>query len=96
MYCVLFQIKNLRQAIETAKRRLTKEKLYRHVVGERTGAPLFLTMKEENEQSNRTLAFNESNIIGANFDKFTSMLGKVSTQNRQSKPIKPKGYQGRG
>ena len=38
--------------------------------------------------------FNESNIIGADIDNLTSMLGKLSTQNRQSKPFKPKAYPG--
>ena len=37
---------------------------------------------------------NESNVImrviGSKIDKFTSMLGKLSIQNRQSKSFKPR------
>ena len=32
--------------------------------------------------------FNDNNVIGAKTDKLTSRLGKISTQNRQSKPFK--------
>ena len=39
---------------------------------------------------------NESNIIGAKIDKLTSTVGKFFTQNRQSKPFKPRVDQGRG
>ena len=53
-------------------------------------------MKEENEQRQKTVVFNESNIIGAKIDTLTSMLGKLSTQNRQSKSIKQRVYQSRG
>ena len=42
------------------------------------------------------LLFNESNVKGAKIDKLAIMLGKLSTQNRQSKPFKPRMYQGRG
>ena len=53
-------------------------------------------MTEGNEQRHKVVVFNEGNVIGARIDKFTSMLGKLSTQNRQSKPFKPGVYQGRG
>ena len=74
---------------------LTKEKLDRHLAGQSTGIP-FLTMKEENEQRHKTIVFNENNVLGATIDKLTSILGNLSTQNRQSKPFKPRVYQGRG
>ena len=40
------------------------------------------------------VVFNESNIICAKIDKLASLLGKLSTHNRQSKPTKLKVYQG--
>ena len=41
------------------------------------------------------VVFNESNKISVKFDKLKSMLGKVSTQNRQSKAFKLRVYLGR-
>ena len=82
--------------METANRILTKEKLERQLAGQSTRASLFLTMKEENKQRHKMEVFGESYIIDAKIDKLTSLLGKVSTQNRQSKPFKPSVYQGRG
>ena len=52
-------------------------------------------MKEKNEIRHNMVVFNECNVIGAKIDKLTSMLGKLSTQNRQSKPFNPRVYQGR-
>ena len=34
------------------------------------------------------MVFNESNIVGAKIDKLTSMIGKLSTQNRWPKQFK--------
>ena len=47
-------------------------------------------MKEENEQKHMVVVLNGSNVIGAKIDKLTSMLGKLSTENMQSKPFKVK------
>ena len=53
-------------------------------------------MRKENEQRHRMVVFNENNAIGAKIDKLSSMLGKLSTHNRQSKPFKPRMYQDKG
>ena len=82
--------------MDTAKRILTKEKLDRQLAGQSTGTPPFLRMKKENEQRHKMVAFNERNVIGAKINNLKSMLGKLSTQNRQSNPFKPRVYQGRG
>ena len=42
------------------------------------------------------VVFNESNVIGSMTDKLTSMIGKLSTQNRQTKPFKPLTNSGMG
>ena len=41
LYWVLFPTDNLRQAVETGDRIITKEKLDRQPAGHSTGAPLF-------------------------------------------------------
>ena len=81
--------------METEKRILTKEKLDRQLTGQSTGTPPFLRMMEKKEQRHKMVVFNEINVIVAKIDKRTSMLGKLSTQNRQSKPFKPRVYQER-
>ena len=53
-------------------------------------------MKEENGQRHKMVVFNASNVIGDKIDKSPSMVEKVSTHNGQSKPFKPRVYQGRG
>ena len=42
------------------------------------------------------VVFKESNLTAALIEKLTSMLGKLSTENRQLKPFRPRVYQGRG
>ena len=71
---LLFQIDNLRQAVETAKRILTKEKLDKQLEGWITDATPFLTMKEENEQRCKAVGFNESNVICAKTNKLTCII----------------------
>ena len=92
LHRVLFPVENLIQAVEISKRILTQEKLDRQLAGESAGAPLSLPMKVETGQWHKTVMFNEGNIIGAKIDNLTSMLGKLCTQNRHSKPLKPRVY----
>ena len=53
-------------------------------------------MKEENKPRQKMLMFNGSNVIGPKLEKLTSMQGKLTPQNRQSKLFKPRVYQGKG
>ena len=41
------------------------------------------------------VVFNEGNVMGTNIDKLTSILGKLSIWNSQSKPFKLRVYQDR-
>ena len=47
IHCIILPIENLRRAVETARRILTTEELDRQLTGQSTGAPPFLTMKED-------------------------------------------------
>ena len=73
----------------------TKDKFVRHLAGRSGGTSPFLVIEGE-EPKQKMIAFNKSNLMGAKIDKFTSMVEKLSTQHRQSKPFKPRVYQGRG
>ena len=79
-----------------SKKDTTKETLYSQMARQITGALPFLTIKEDREQRQKTVMFGESNVMGAKTNMHTSMRGKLSTENRQSKPFKPRVYQGRG
>ena len=46
--------------------------------------------EKDNEQWHKAVVFNESNIIVDKIGNLTSVIGKLSTQNRQSKPIQTK------
>ena len=61
--------------METAKRILTKENLDRQLAGESTGTPSLLTMREDRKQWQRTVMFDESNVMDAKIDKLASVLG---------------------
>ena len=93
LYRVLFPIDNLRQAVEMAMRILHKEKLDRQLTGQSMGAP-FLKMK--GERQHKTVVFNESSGLDSMIERLTSMLGKLSAQNRQMKFFKLRVYQCRG
>ena len=51
---------------------------------------------EDREQKQRAMLFNENNVVGAKIDRLTSMIGKLITQHKLSKPFKPRVYQGKG
>ena len=82
--------------MEMIKRVLTKEKFDRQEAGQAAGAIQLLMMTEEDEERHKVVVFDESNMIGDKINKLASVLGKLSTQNRQSKPFKQRIYQGRG
>ena len=54
LYWILFPIEDLRQAVETAKRILTKEKLDKQLTGQTSTSP-FINMKDGTE---RKVTFN--------------------------------------
>ena len=45
LYCILFPIENLRQAVETAKRILTKEKIHKQLLEQSSSTP-FMSIKD--------------------------------------------------
>ena len=55
LYWVLFPIENLRQAVDTAKRILTKEKLDKQLTGQTSTSP-FMSIREGMDKS---VSFNE-------------------------------------
>ena len=62
MYSVLFPIDNLREAVETAKRFLTKEKIDRQMTGQ--SSTLFTKLSDK--KSKKTVSFNARDILERN------------------------------
>ena len=96
LYWVLFPIMDLRQAVETAKRVLMKEKIDRQLMGQNSLTP-FMNIRDI---LNKRVTFSMTDGIEQKLDKLIVMMGKLVTEDEgQSKQFKPKVYQsnrGRG
>ena len=93
LYWILFPIEDLRQAVETAKRILTKEKLDKQLTGQ-TSASLFMSFRDGTE---RKVSFNARDELGDKIDKLTAIMGRLAVKDRNDKrPFKPQIYKSRG
>ena len=72
LYSVLFPIEGLRQAVETAKRILTKEKLDKQLTGQSSANP-FMNVRDGTE---RKLSFNTRDELGGKIDKLTVVMSR--------------------
>ena len=96
LYWVLFAIDNLRDAVETAKRFLTKEKIDRQMTGQ-SSTP-FMRMVEKRRKS---VSFDANDVLektNENIEKMTALMDKMYIKLEQKDvPYKPQIYQrGRG
>ena len=82
----MFPIGDLRQAVETAKRILTKEKLDRQLSGQTSATP-FMNIRDGYY---RMVSFDTKEELGDKIDKLAVMIGKLATRdsgtNMQFKP----------
>ena len=86
LYWILFAIEDLRQAVETAKRILTKEKLDKQLTGQASTSP-FMSIREG---TNRKVLFDTRDELGDKIDKLTVMLGRLAAKdNNDKRPFKP-------
>ena len=93
LYWVLFPIEDLRQAVETAKRILTKEKLDRQLTGQTSTSP-FMNIRDGTD---KRVSFNTRDELGDKIDKLTVMMSKlVAKDSHERKPFKPQIYKSRG
>ena len=89
----MFPIEDLRQAVETAKRILIKEKLDKQLTRQTSTSP-FMSIREE---INRKVSFDTRDELGDKMDKLTIMLGRLAANDSNEKrPFKPQIYPGRG
>ena len=93
LYWILFPIEDLGQAVETAKRILTKEKLDRQLTGQSSASP-FMNIREETE---RRVSFSARHELGDKIDKLTVAMSRlVAKDNLDKRPFKPQIYKSRG
>ena len=102
LHLTLINVNNLRDAIDLAKRVLTKEKLDRHMTGQ--SSTLFMRMTSNNNYSTQTnnkrgVMFDAMETLERNsdcIDKLTSLVSYIKmTIDRKQSPYKPRIYQGR-
>ena len=85
-YWILFPIEDLRQAVDTAKRILTKEKLDKQLTGQTSPSP-FMSIREGTD---KRVSFDTKDELGDKIDKLTVVIGKLAaTENHERRPFKP-------
>ena len=88
---VLFPTEDLRLAVETAKRILTKEKIDRQLAGQSSSTP-FMNIKDG--YNSKKVTFNMQDSLDDKVDRLTSMMSRLTTQeDNQNKQLKSKIYQ---
>ena len=93
LYWILFPIEDSRQAVETAKRILTKEKLDKQLTGQTSASP-FMSIRAGTE---RKMSFNTRDELGDKIDKLKVMVSKLAAKDSNEKrPFKPQIYKSRG
>ena len=95
LYWVLFPIDNLREAVETAKRFLTMEKIDRQLAGQ-SSTP-FMNMSEK--KSKKAVSFDAMNVLeknSENMENMTALMDKMFIKlDQKNVPYKPQIYQKR-
>ena len=93
LYWIQFPTEDLRQAVETAKRILTKEKLDKQLTGQ-TLTSHFMNIRDRVE---RKVSFNARDELGDKIDKLKVMISRLAAKNNNEKrPFKPQIYKSRG
>ena len=93
LYWILFPIEDLRQAVDTAKRILTKEKLDKQLTGQTSTSP-FMNVRGGTE---RKVSFNARDELGDKIDKLTVVMSRLAAKDSHEKrPFKPQIYKSRG
>ena len=93
LYWILFPIEDLRQAVDIAKRVLTKEKLDKQLTGQTSTSP-FMSVRDGTD---RRVSFNTKDELGDKIDKLTVVMSKSAVKDsHERKPFKPQIYKSKG
>ena len=95
LYWVLFPIDNLRVAVETAKRFLTKEKIDRQMTGQ-SSTPF---VKINDKKSKKAVSFDARDVLkrnSENMERMTALMDKMYIKlDQKDVSYKPQVYQKR-
>ena len=87
LYWILFPIDDLRQAVETAKIILTKEKLDKQLTGQTSTSP-FMHVRDGTEKK---VSFNARDELGDKIDKLKVVMNRLAAKDSyERRPFKPK------
>ena len=90
----MFPIEDHRQAVETAKGVLKKEKLDRQLTGHTLSSP-FMSIIEG--QNSRRVSFDTKEELGDKIDELVVMIGKLAAKDSgKVRPFQPQIHQNRG
>ena len=93
LYWILFPIEDLRQAVDMAKRILTKKKLDKQLTGQTSTSP-FMSVRDGTD---RKVSFNTREELGYKIDKLTVIMSKLAAKvSHERKPFKPQIYKSGG
>ena len=93
LYWILFPMEDLRQAVDTAKRILTKDKLDKQLTGQTPTSP-FMSVRD---RTSRRVSFNTRDELGDKIYKLTVVMSKLAEKDsHERKPFKPQIYKSRG
>ena len=96
LYWVVFPIDNLREAVDTAKRFLTKEKIDRQMTGQ-SSTPF---MKLSDKKSRKTVSFDARDVLernSKNMEQTTALMDKMYIKlDQKDVSYKPQIYPKRG
>ena len=88
----MFPIEDHRQAVDTAKRILTKEKLDRQLTGQTSTSPIY----EYQRGTDKRVSFDTRDELGDKIDKLTVVMSKLAvTEKHERRPFKPQIYKSR-
>ena len=89
LYWVLFVKDDFRQAVETAKRILTKEKIDRQLAGQSSST----TFKSVKDSYNKRVTFDKQDGLEDRIDRLTVMVEKLTRNNGTNRQFKPQIFQ---
>ena len=91
LYWILFPINNLREAVDTAKRVMNKEKLDKQLTGQASNISPFMKLEDDTHSGTQRM------LKPQDLEAISSMMYNVSLQQGKTrKPFKPQVYQKRG
>ena len=83
LYWILFPVEDLRQAVDTMKRILTKEKLDKQLTGQTSTSP-FMSVRDGTE---RRVSFNARDELGNKIDKLSVVMSRLAAKDSHKKGL---------